>query len=372
MSKSVGIVGAGQLGKMLAEAMLEMEIDFVLYDSQSDACGRSLGKLIHRPFDDLEGIDELIQQTDIITCEFENVPTSVLQHIENTSQLLPPAQAFAIASHRLKEKSMFARLGIPCVSNQAVDSFADIQKAIRKLGMPLVLKTCSGGYDGKGQVVITEDDDLAAVYEPFANLSCIAEQWIDFTEEVSCIIVRCANGSMLSYPLTRNYHKQGILRISMPQSEHPFEQQAVDYCQGIADDLDYVGVLALECFVTSDGQLLANEIAPRVHNSGHWTIEGATTSQFENHIRAVLDRPLGATSMLAPSAMINLLGCIPTVASDEQTFVHAYGKQIKPKRKVGHITLLADSEQALLERVGAVYQQIYATNVDVKNSLQRS
>ena len=365
MSKSIGVVGAGQLGKMLAEAMLSMGIDFVLYDSQSDACGRSLGTLIHSPFDDFVGIDQLIKQTDVITCEFENVPRSTLEYIAKNSRLVPPVKAFEIASHRLKEKAMFEKLAIPRAMSEAVDSFADLQMAISKLGTPLVLKTCSGGYDGKGQVVIAEGDDLATAYESFINLPCIAEQWVDFTEEVSCIVARSSSGDMVSYPLTKNYHKQGILRVSVPQVEHPLEQQAADYCQRIADELDYVGVLTLECFVASNGQLLANEIAPRVHNSGHWTIEGAKTSQFENHIRAVLDMPLGKTDMLAQSAMINLLGCMPTLISDEYTFVHAYGKRIKPKRKVGHITVLADEKKDVLDRLAVLYKKIYATDLSM-------
>ena len=371
-TETIGIIGAGQLGKMLAEAMHSMNIDFHLYDSQSDACGRTVGHLINGSFDDHDALDQLIAVSDLITCEFESVPMKSLEHIEQHTRLAPCSRAFAIARHRLKEKCMFSQLAIPCADSTAITSFSDLSRACQELGQPLLLKTCSGGYDGKGQTVILPDSDLTAKYEPFANLSCIAEQYIPFVEEISCILVRNAQGEIRTYPMTSNIHKKGILRLSRPQPNHPFEQEAIDYTTRIAEHLDYVGVLTLECFVTTDGTLLANEIAPRVHNSGHWTIEGSPTSQFENHIRALLAMPLGDTNLTMPTVMINLLGKIPTIASDSQTFIHEYGKKIKPKRKVGHITLMAEDEHALMDRARKLYSDIYSTEMPAQQNSRLS
>lgn len=226
----------------------------------------------------------------------------------------------------------------------AIDSEEDLEAAVASLGLPMVVKTRRLGYDGKGQYIVRNTDDIAATWSTLGNQPLIAEAWVPFDYEVSVIGVRGTSGETRVYPLTRNVHEQGILRTSCSPVDAPeLSEIATDYMRRLLEHLDYVGVLALELFV-KDRQLLANEFAPRVHNSGHWTIEGAATSQFENHLRAVMNQPLGDTDSLGHAGMVNLIGEIPdAVRSLEHGSLHDYGKEPRPGRKLGHITVVADS-----------------------------
>jgi 5-(carboxyamino)imidazole ribonucleotide synthase len=263
---------------------------------------------------------------------------------------------------------LFESLGIPTPRFAAVDSLEDLERAVAALGLPVVLKTRRMGYDGKGQAVIRDDTALQSTFRSFVGLPCIAEQLVPFQHEISVIGVRDSGGKTLFYPPVENVHREGILRKSTapaPSATPETAALAIDYCRRVMERLDYVGVLALELFAV-DGKLLANEMAPRVHNSGHWTIEGAETSQFENHLRAILSLPLGSTTMRGRAVMLNIIGHIPErpdVVSVEGAHLHLYGKLPTEKRKVGHITLVAPSTE-VVERGVLALQKV--TSLDVR------
>ena len=269
--------------------------------------------------------------------------------------MYPPPDALQHAQDRLHEKQLFERLDIPLPGYHAIDTRDDLDSAIRALGVPLVVKTRRLGYDGKGQHVVREKRDADAAWNALGGSALIAEEWVPFDYEVSCIGVRSAAGETRIYPLCRNAHDQGILRQTVaPVDEPQLAELAATYVRRLLEYLDYVGVLALELFVR-DAALLANEFAPRVHNSGHWTIEGALTSQFENHLRAVSNLPLGPTDARGHAGMINLIGTIPDSARTlENGTLHDYGKSARPGRKLGHITVVAETAQqrdALVEKI---------------------
>ncbi|MEC9482356.1 MAG: 5-(carboxyamino)imidazole ribonucleotide synthase, partial [Halomonas sp.] len=254
------------------------------------------------------------------------------------------------------EKTLFRELDIPLPPVARIDSQADLDAAVADIGLPAVLKTRTLGYDGKGQKVLREADDVTGAFDELGGVPLVLEGFVDFDHEVSVIAVRGRDGEIRAWPLVRNEHRQGILHRSAPQPGHPLQALAEDYAGRVLARLDYVGVMAFEFFVTGDA-LLANEIAPRVHNSGHWTIEGAETSQFENHLRAIAGLPLGSTTRLAPCAMLNVVGAFPerdAVLAVPGTRWHDYGKAPRPGRKIGHVTVLADSEAQVQERLAAV------------------
>jgi 5-(carboxyamino)imidazole ribonucleotide synthase len=276
----------------------------------------------------------------------------------------PPALALETAQDRLAEKQLFERLAIPLPGYVAVTTLADLRAAVDRLGLPAILKTRRLGYDGKGQAVIRAGDDLAAVWESLGGAPCVLEQRISLRRELSVLAVRGRDGETAFYPLTENVHRDGILRTSIapaPDTAGQLQATAEGYARRILTALEYVGVLALELFVDDrDGRLLANEIAPRVHNSGHWTMEGAETSQFENHLRAVLGWPLGSTAARGHPAMVNLIGSAPStdaLLAIPGAHLHLYSKSPRPGRKIGHVNVAAETpalRDALLARVLAV------------------
>ena len=284
------------------------------------------------------------QSCDVITYEFENVPVAALHRIEGKVPVYPPAAALRHAQDRLDEKRLFDQLDIPLPGYRTVDTREDILGAINDLGLPVVIKTRRLGYDGKGQSVIRTLDDVDKAWKAVGGSPLIAEQWVSFDYEVSAIGARNVDGDIVIYPLSRNVHEDGILRTSCsPVDAARLAERAETYVQRLLGHLNYVGVLALELFVCDD-DLMANEFAPRVHNSGHWTIEGSATSQFENHLRAVLNRPLGSTESLGHAGMVNLIGSIPDAARAlKHGVLHDYGKAPRPGRKLGHITVTAES-----------------------------
>ena len=357
----IGIIGAGQLGQMLGFAGRGMSITCRFIDPAEQPPAADAGEVIRRPFDDTDALAELAASCDVITYEFENVPVEALLRIADRVPVFPPPEALRSAQDRLAEKRLFDELQIPLPRYNAVDSLLDLQAAVDSIGLPLVLKTRRFGYDGKGQYVIRSENDIDDAWRELAGAALIAEEWLDFDYEVSAIGARSQGGESVIYPLTRNEHAGGILRRSRAPVDAPeLEEQAKAYIHALLNRLDYVGVLALELFVVGD-RLLANEFAPRVHNSGHWTIEGAETSQFENHLRAVTNQPLGPTACRGHAGMLNLIGEIPDAARQlaiPGCRLHDYGKVPREGRKLGHITVIADTAAERDDRLRQVEDAI--------------
>ena len=342
----IGIIGAGQLGQMLGFAARDLDIEVRFLDPSDDPPAAQCGKVIQAAFDDPVALVALADTCDVITYEFENVPVAALQHIEGVVPVYPPATALRHSQDRLDEKELFKELDIPLPGYHAIDTRADMDAAADKLGLPLVIKTRRFGYDGKGQFVVKQIADLDVAWDDLGGQALLAEQWVPFDYEISCIGVRSISGEIAIYPLSRNVHIDGILRTSRsPVDEPELATKASDYVHRLLGHLDYVGGLALELFVSGD-ELLANEFAPRVHNSGHWSIEGSETSQFENHLRAILDLPLGSTASTGHAGMVNLIGGISDATRALDVGVlHDYGKAPRAGRKLGHVTVVADTAE---------------------------
>lgn len=344
--KRIGIIGAGQLGQMLGQAGKALNLECVFLDPSANPPAASVGPVIRKPFDDLAALKKLAATTDVVTYEFENVPVTAIESICAETPVYPPPDALRFAQDRLSEKRLFESLDIPVANYRTIESADDLRGAADEIGLPIVLKTRRLGYDGKGQVVVRNVADIAGAVAALGGGDLIAEQLIPFDREVSAIGVRNIRGDVAVYPLIENQHRDGILDCSRAPIEcGDLSVIASQHLNRMLSRLDYVGVLTIEFFV-SDGKLLANEFAPRVHNSGHWTIEGAQTSQFANHLRAILDMPLGDVSPIRYSAMLNLIGSMPQagIATDaELAWLHDYGKAPRPGRKLGHITIVADN-----------------------------
>lgn len=345
----LGIVGGGQLARMLALAAAPLGVRCRFLDPAPDACAAAVAEPVRADYDDIEGLHRLAAGVDCVTFEFENVPADSLLQLEGDVEVFPSPHALATARDRLKEKTMFRNLGIATSAFCAVDSLGDLTIALTDIGLPAVLKTRTLGYDGKGQAVLRAPADVEAAWAKFGGVPLVVEAFVPFTREVSIIAVRGRDGSTVFYPLTENQHRQGILHLSMCREGDAMQAQAEDYAARLLSALNYVGVIALELFEVN-GSLLANEFAPRVHNSGHWTIEGAETSQFENHVRAVLGLPLGSTAALGHSAMVNFVGQVPpreAVLRLSGAHLHLYDKEPRPGRKLGHATLRAPDAERL-------------------------
>ncbi len=342
----IGIIGAGQLGQMLGNAARELGFECRFIDPSESPPAAGTGDVIRLPFDDSEALAELAADCDVITYEFENVPVDALRAIASSVPVYPPPSALAVAQDRLNEKRLFDELAIALPGYRAVDSLQDLRQAVSELGLPVVVKTRRFGYDGKGQTVIRDLRQVSDAWDELGGQPLIAEAWVAFDYELSVLGVRSTSGDVAIWPLTRNEHADGILRTSRSPVDNPgLFKRASDYMCRMLEHLDYVGVLALELFVVND-ELLANEFAPRVHNSGHWTIEGAATSQFTNHLLAITGQAPGSTTCPAHAGMVNLIGQIPDAAGelgDSRIRVHDYGKIPRPGRKLGHITIVAES-----------------------------
>lgn len=352
----IGVLGAGQLGRMLALAGYPLDVDFVFLDPASEACAAPLGEHIHADYGDQAALAEFCSRVDIATYEFENVPNLAAEFVAARVPLHPAPRALTAGQDRLSEKALFVSLGIPVPTHAAVDSRADLDRAVAITGLPAVLKTRRMGYDGKGQAVLRAAADLDTAWAAIGGQPLILEAFVPFTREVSCLAVRAQDGQMAFYPLVENVHRAGILRTATPTVNDPLQAQGEDYARRVAEHLGYVGVMAFEFFV-ADGRLIANEIAPRVHNSGHWTIEGAETSQFENHLRAIAGLPLGSTALRGASVMVNYIGLAPELEAAsalEGVHTHLYGKMPKPQRKIGHATVTAPDTAALQLRLASL------------------
>jgi len=339
----VGILGGGQLARMLALAAYPLGIRTLCIDPNPDACAQPVAPVITAEFSDEKALSRFLKEVDVVTYETENIPIDCARYVANSHHLAPSVETLRIAQDRWQEKTFFQSLQIPTPPFAAITREAELSKAAQDLGLPAVLKTTRMGYDGKGQMLVKNPIDLSQAWSRFKDFSLILEGFIPFEYEVSLISVRNPAGEIRFYPLVRNLHIEGILRSSEAPLIHPtLQEQAQTYARRILENLNYVGVLAIEFFYHQQ-QLIANEMAPRVHNSGHWTIEGAQTSQFENHLRAIFDLPLGSTAATGHAFMLNCIGSMPPIQSCLRipgVHYHAYGKQPRPHRKLGHITLI--------------------------------
>jgi 5-(carboxyamino)imidazole ribonucleotide synthase len=345
----IGIIGAGQLGRMLALAGYPLGLHFVFLDQQPDAPGAQVAPMIKGAFDDHVALAQLAEEVDVITFDVENVPVDAVREIARRKPFLPGPDVLAVSQDRLTEKEFFRSLKIPTTRFAAVDSLEDLRRAVNVIGLPGILKTRRLGYDGRGQSVLRTPDDVDAAWQQLGKVPLIYEAFVNFNREVSIIGVRSTQGEIRCYPLTANTHAEGILRYSTaPYRNSSLQKQAETYLRKVMRRVNYAGVLTIEFFVQR-GQLIANEMAPRVHNSGHWTIEGARTSQFENHLRAILGLTLGDTQAIGHSAMVNFIGSMPAPATAlqiEGVHFHSYGKEPRPLRKLGHCTLVEKTAAA--------------------------
>ncbi len=352
----VGILGAGQLGRMLALAGYPLGIRTTVFDPVPESSAAQVCAQIVGEFDDFQMLYKLVQAADVVTYEFENVPVETARWLAQRLPVYPPPRALEVSQERLAEKEFFRSLGIPTPPFAAIDSREDFETALRTIGLPAVLKTRRFGYDGKGQAVIATWAQASTAWERLGGRPLILEGFVPFDRELSLIATRGRDGSVVTYPLIENRHRDGILHRSLAPAGETGEElteRATEYASRVLTELDYVGVLTIEWF-QEGSRLLANEMAPRVHNSGHWTIEGAFTSQFENHLRAVCGLPLGRGDALGFAALYNFIGTVPPAASvltNPDARLHLYGKSARPGRKVGHVTLRASSAEELAEKL---------------------
>jgi 5-(carboxyamino)imidazole ribonucleotide synthase len=342
----IGILGAGQLALMLAQAAKALDVEVICAGQQGD-CAEQAAQVVPVDLDDAPAVAGFAAGVDVVTIESENIHTDVLQGLN----LYPNARAVGIAQDRLLEKQFFHECGIGTAPFAPVDSLEDLMHALEITGLPAILKTRRMGYDGKGQVRLRSPDDATEAWSEVGGVPCILEGMVNFEAEVSLIAVRSRSGQVVFYPLIENHHREGILRTSIaPFVNQELQRQAKSYLNVLLEKLQYIGVLAVEFFVV-DGSLLANEMAPRVHNSGHWTIEGSETSQFENHLWAIVGGELGNTES-RPTVMLNCIGSMPSESETSkfpELFRHDYGKESRPGRKVGHLTFPASAHAAIAE-----------------------
>lgn len=355
---TIGILGGGQLGRMLSIAAARLGLRTHIFEpSPQPPAGDVAHRVTTAGWDDQAALDAFAAAVDVVTLEFENVPVAAVRRLAQTVPVHPGARALEIAQDRVAEKTFAADLGIATAAWQAVDSADDVRRAIDRTGAPALLKTRRLGYDGKGQARVERAEDAAAAWDAIGGQPAILEALVPFEAEVSVIAARDAEGHVVAFDSGRNRHESGILRTTRVPSGLPavVEAEARELAGRMLAALDYVGVMGVELFVGPGPALLVNEIAPRVHNSGHWTIEGAETSQFENHVRAILGLPLGSTRSRGMALMRNLIGRLPPkerLLAIDGLHLHDYGKEPRPRRKLGHCTLLAPDRETASRRLG--------------------
>ncbi|RNB77201.1 5-(carboxyamino)imidazole ribonucleotide synthase [Brevibacillus panacihumi] len=374
---TIGILGGGQLGRMIALAGRAMGYRFVTMDPTPDApCGQTADEQIVARYDDVEAAMRLAAASDVISYEFENVDAQVAEVLESKSYVPQGSRLLRITQNRIREKTAIQEMGIPVAPFRVVASLADLQQAVRELGLPAVMKTATGGYDGKGQWVLKSEEELAEAYETLAKAGTelIVEQFVPFELELSVIAARNPDGDLAVFPTAENVHQDNILHLSIVPARvsDDIRERAERIALTIVEKLDVVGLLAIEMFLTRDGKLYVNELAPRPHNSGHYTMEACATSQFEQHVRAVCNLPLGSTELLTPVVMVNILGehLQPVLdridALPRRAKLHLYGKaESKEKRKMGHLNVLAPTVEEALGLIEKL--EIWSTKTEVQS-----
>lgn len=372
---------------MLAQAGRPMGLEFIFLDPAEDACAAEFGEHIHAGWDDKAALTELGQRADVVTFDFENVPESSASLIESLCPVYPPPRALFTSQDRLREKSLMQELDIPVAPFYPVSTRPDLMGAVEQMGLPCVLKTRRFGYDGKGQMVLRLQEDLERAWQQLGDQNfgggLICEEFVPFNAECSIIAARGRDGRSVFWPLTLNLHRDGVLAISVvPVFDAAMQTRAEDLIQRLLDHFDYTGVMALELFL-QDGELLANEFAPRVHNSGHWTIDAARTSQFENHLRAICGLKLGDTGACSRALMFNLLGQMPAEAAQIDVTRHSHGdlqqldfhwhdyhKTARAGRKIGHVTVTAESDAGLRAKAAKLAGDLgVAAEIDLEKAL---
>lgn len=356
------VLGAGQLARMMSLAGAPLNIQITAFDVGSENIVHPLTQAVVG-----HGLENAIEQADVITAEFEHIPHDVLDICERSGKFLPTTDAIKAGGDRRIEKALLDNAGVKNAKYAVINSREDFEQAIETVGIPMVLKSALGGYDGKGQWRLKSRDDVDAIWNEMAECiaatatqAIVAEEFVPFNREVSLVGARGKDGQVEVYPLAENIHTNGVLSLSTAIEDNALQLQAKEMFTAVANSLDYVGVLALE-FFDVNGQLLVNEIAPRVHNSGHWTQQGAITCQFENHLRAVCGMPLGSTKLIRQTSMINILGedTLPdSLLAIEGCHIHWYGKDKRPGRKMGHINVCADSKAALTQQLIALADEL--------------
>ncbi|MCF6218753.1 MAG: 5-(carboxyamino)imidazole ribonucleotide synthase [Gammaproteobacteria bacterium] len=356
----VGILGGGQLARMLALAGHPLGLKFITLEPAKDACSAAVTEQLLGAYDDERLLSELADKADVVTFEFENIPADSVTLLSNKIPCYPPAKALAVTQDRLNEKRIFNHLNIPTAPYNRVNTLDDLEQAMESLGFPAILKTRREGYDGKGQARLDSAADIPKGWQAIAGKPAIVEGFVPFDREFSIIAVRSRTGETSCYPLTENNHKKGVLHTSIIRQNDPLQALAERHVNKLLNEMNYVGVLALELFQVGD-HLLANEFAPRVHNSGHWTQDGAVCCQFENHLRAVCGLPLGSTRPLGHIAMLNIIGELPninSILSLPDVHLHLYDKAARDGRKIGHINLCCEDKLHFDQQFEALQSQL--------------
>jgi 5-(carboxyamino)imidazole ribonucleotide synthase len=358
--QTIGIIGGGQLGRMMALSAKEMGYKIAVLDpTPNSPCGQVADHEITAEYSDLEAIKQLAEVSDVITYEFENIDVEALEYLEQNSYLPQGSELLKLTRNRLTEKTSIQNLGIQVAPFQLVENEKQFLEAISSIGLPAVLKTTTGGYDGKGQIVIKSEEAFDEALKLIAKQQCILEGWVNFEKELSIIVARNLDGDVNTFPIAENVHINQILHTSsVPANIAKLVKEKADlYAEKIASSFHLVGVLAIELFVTSDEQVYVNELAPRPHNTGHYSMNAAVTSQFNQHVRAICNLPLGDTDLLKPVVMVNILGehveqVLNAMQKDRTLNVHLYGKEESKKgRKMGHINIMATSTEEAMKKV---------------------
>ena len=357
----IGILGGGQLAMMMIEKSRKHDIDFIVIDPSHKPPASRYVDCIESEFEDKKSLDKLVNECSVVTIDFENVPSDSLKYIEKYIDVFPCSYAVEVCQDRLKEKEIFNKNNIPTTEYKAVNNESDLLNAISDLGTDTILKSRKLGYDGKNQITM-KDTSIEKVWEKSGKVEAILEKKIDFKTELSIIGVCTKSGDTLFYPLVENFHKNGVLNISIaPYKDTELQNKAESYHQKISKELNYVGVLVIEFFLTNDGELIANEMAPRVHNSGHWTNEGANISQFEAHIMAISGMSIEKIIVKGNSGMLNILSKMPdneVIQNNSNMKLYNYGKSERLNRKLGHITLTCDNKETLISTLSGLKDKI--------------
>jgi len=359
--KTIGILGGGQLGRMMALSAKEMGYRVAVLEPTPDSpCGQVADEQVEAEYDDLKGAEKFVELCDVLTYEFENIEAETAAWLEKQVYLPQGSDLLEITQNRIHEKQAIKSFQVPVVRYRALETANELQKAREALGLPAVLKTTRGGYDGKGQHVIRTNNDIPVVWKELEGKGpFVLESWVDFDKEISVIVTRSSTGEMTTFPVAENIHINNILHQSIVPARIPYEieKQAIDIAKHLAESFHLIGTLAVEMFVTDDDMVYVNELAPRPHNSGHYTINACETSQFEQHIRAICGWPLGKTDLLRPAVMVNILGdhvegVLNGLSDLPSGHLHLYGKkEARPDRKMGHMTFLSNDLEKTLKEI---------------------